>query len=186
MPDNKMVVQADHLREQSKVVESYLKGEGAKTIAERTNIPYARVMKHIREWRELAANNPAVRARAKEALLGADEHYAMLIKEAWQTLGELNSDMDSSTPNVAKAKTSAIKAIADIEKARVDMLHRAGLLENDELAEQIAETERKQEILIGILREVTQHCEDCRLEVARRLSRVADDTEVVTVEFGPH
>jgi len=39
----------------------------------------------------------------------------------------------------------------DLEKTRIDMLQKAGLLENKELAEEMLEIERKQDILVGIL-----------------------------------
>jgi hypothetical protein len=64
----------------------------------------------------------------------------------------------------------------------MEMLQKAGLLDNAELGNQIAETEAKQEILIGILRNVTSKCEHCRIEVATRLSRVTDQVEPIVVE----
>jgi hypothetical protein len=62
------------------------------------------------------------------------------------------------------------------------MLQEVGLLDNAELAGQLAETERKQEILVGILKEVTASCPKCKMDVARRLSQITGIIESVVVE----
>ena len=124
----------------------------------------------------MVANNEAVRIRAREALAGADQHYNHLIKQAYEVIDDANT-----TANLS-AKTTAIKLILDIEGKRIDMLQKAGLLENKELADQLLEQEQKQEVLVGILREVSGDCPRCRNEVARRLAQVSGQEEVITVE----
>jgi hypothetical protein len=130
----------------------------------------------VKEWRSMVANNEAVRVRAREALAGADQHYNHLIKQAYEVIDDANT-----TANLS-AKTTAIKLILDIEGKRIDMLQKAGLLENKELADQLLEQEQKQEVLVGILREVSGDCPRCRNEVARRLAQVSGQEEVITVE----
>ena len=61
------------------------------------------------------------------------------------------------------------------------MLQQVGLLDNAELAGQIADTERKQEILVGILKEVTATCPKCKMDVARRLSQITGVVEPVQI-----
>jgi len=61
------------------------------------------------------------------------------------------------------------------------MLQEVGLLDNAELATQIAETEKKQEILVKILKEVTSGCSKCKLEVAKRLSQITGIVEPVVI-----
>ena len=79
-------------------------------------------------------------------------------------------------------KAQSLKLIADVEQKRIDMLQKAGVLEKNEMADQILETERKQEVLVGILRDVTSSCPNCKQEVARRLSQVTNRVEVINVE----
>ena len=55
-------------------------------------------------------------------------------------------------------------------------------LENNEIASQIAETERKQDILVKILKETTSTCPKCKMEVAKRLSQITGVIESVSVE----
>jgi hypothetical protein len=62
------------------------------------------------------------------------------------------------------------------------MLQEVGLLDNAELATQIAETEHKQDILVKILKEVTATCPKCKMDVAKRLSQITGIVEPVVIE----
>jgi hypothetical protein len=165
-----------HIEEVNTVASEYIKGNDASAISKTLDIPRNRVLSLLNEWRSMVANNEAVRVRAREALAGADQHYNHLIKQAYEVIDDANT-----TANLS-AKTTAIKLILDIEGKRIDMLQKAGLLENKELADQLLEQEQKQEVLVGILREVSGDCPRCRNEVARRLAQVSGQEEVITVE----
>ena len=62
------------------------------------------------------------------------------------------------------------------------MLQEVGLLDNAEIAGQIAETEKKQEILIKILKEVPATCPKCKLDVAKRLSQITGIVEPIILQ----
>ena len=123
----------------------------------------------------MISNNEVIRAIAKEALAGADQHYNHLIRKAYEVIDDADQ-----TQNLG-AKTNALKLILDIENKRMDMLQKAGLLENKELADQLIEQERKQEILLGILKEVVGNCNSCKIEVAKRLAGYGGPNEAVTL-----
>lgn len=167
---------AQHFDRMNKVVEELLKGNSATQIASITGFSRKEVVEFIDEWKSVVHNDSSLRDRAKEAISGADQHYAMLIKEAWKTvedadqLGQLN------------VKAGALKLIADIEGKRIGMLQEVGVLENNELASQIAEAERKQEVLVKILKEVTSTCPKCKMEVAKRLSQITGIVESVIID----
>ena len=61
------------------------------------------------------------------------------------------------------------------------MLQKAGFLEDNELAERMLDNEKKQLMLVNILKEVTSKCDKCRVEVARRLSAVTNRVEEIIV-----
>jgi ElaB/YqjD/DUF883 family membrane-anchored ribosome-binding protein len=166
---------AGQFDQMNKVIEELLKGNTSAQIARTLEITRAQVETHIKTWKEFVQDNSAIKARAKEALAGADEHYSMLIKEAWRTLEQ--ADVQDALP----VKTQALKLIADIEAKRIDMLNKAGVLENNSMADEILESERKQELLIGILRDVTSACDHCKFEVAKRLSQVTGQVEAVVI-----
>jgi hypothetical protein len=165
----------EHLDKVNKVVEEYLKGNEPTQISKDLDIPRQKVVAYISEWRQMASDNAAIRARAKEALVGADTHYNKLISKAYEVID------DATTTANLSAKTSAIKLVLDIEARRIDMLQKAGLLENKELAEEMLEIERKQEILVGILKDVATEHPEVRDKIMRRLSQVSKEREVITI-----
>jgi hypothetical protein len=165
----------NHLDQINLVVAEYLKGNDPTIISKELSIPRQKVVSLINEWKVMASANDAIRARAKEALAGADAHYSKLISKSYEIIDE------ASMTNNLSAKTQAIKLVMDIESKRIDMLQKAGLLENKELAEEMVEIERRQEVLMGILRDVASEYPQVRDEIMRRLSAIAKESEVITV-----
>lgn len=164
-----------HLDDVNKVVEEYLKGNDPTQISKELDMPRQRVVGYINEWKQMASDNAAIRARAKEALVGADTHYSKLIQKAYEVID------DATTTANLTAKTSAIKLVLDIEARRIDMLQKAGLLENKELAEEMLEIERKQDVLVNILKDIASENPEIRDEIMRRLSAVSKEREVITI-----
>jgi hypothetical protein len=165
----------DHLDKVNKVVEEYLKGNDPTQISKELAMPRQKVVAYIDEWRAMAADNAAIRARAKEALVGADTHYTKLIQKAYEVID------DATTTANLPAKTSGIKLVMDLESKRIDMLQKAGLLENKELAEEMIEIERKQEVLVGILKDIASEHPEIRDKIMHRLSDVSKEREVITI-----
>jgi hypothetical protein len=167
---------AGQFDQMNRVVEELLKGNTPTAIARSLDLTRVQVENYIDAWKGFVHDNKAIRERAKEALAGADEHYNMLIKEAWVTLNQADAQ---DSPNV---KAQVIKLIADIEAKRIDMLNKAGVLEDSSMADQILESERKQDILVGILKDVTSTCDKCKWEVSKRLSEVTGQLEAVIID----
>jgi len=167
---------AVHFDRMNKVVEELLKGNSATQIATLTGFSRKEVLEYVDEWKSVVHNDVNMRDRAREAISGADQHYAMLIKEAWKTVE------DADTQGQLNIKAASLKLIADIETKRIAMLQSIGVLENSQIASQIAETERKQELLVGILKEVTAGCPKCKMDVAKRLSQITGVVESINVD----
>jgi hypothetical protein len=164
-----------HLDQVNQVVEEYLKGNDPTIISKALSIPRTKVVELINEWKVMASANDAIRARAKEALAAADAHYGKLISKSYEVIDE------ASVTNNLGAKTAGIKLVMDIESKRIDMLQKAGLLENKELAEEMMQIEKRQEILVSILKDIASEYPQVRDEIMRRLSSFAKDNEVITV-----
>ena len=173
--DNEIEV-AGQFDQMNKVVEELLKGNSPAQIVRSLGLTRVQVENYIDAWKGFVHDNTAIRERAKEALAGADEHYNMLIKEAWSVVEAATVAEELNTKN------ASLKLIADIEAKRIDMLNKAGVLENDSMADQILESERKQDVLVGILRDVTSSCEKCKWEVAKRLQEVTGQLEAVEID----
>ena len=164
-----------HLDEINKVVEEYLKGNDPTKISKDLNIPRTRVVAHLNEWKVMVSANDAIRSRAKEALAAADAHYGKLISKAYEVIDEATMN------NNLGAKTAGIKLVLDIESKRIDMLQKAGLLENKELAEEMIEIERRQEVLVGILKEIAKDYPQVRDLIMQKLSDISKSDEVITI-----
>jgi hypothetical protein len=164
-----------HLDQVNTVVAEYLKGNDPTKISKELSIPRVKVVELINEWKVLASANDAIRARAKEALASMDAHYGKLISKSYEVIDE------ASMTNNLSAKTAGIKLVMDIEAKRIDMLQKAGLLENKELAEEMIEIEKRQEVLVGILRDVASSHPQIRDLIMQRLSQVAKEGEVITI-----
>jgi hypothetical protein len=165
----------EHLDQVNKVVAKYLEGNDETKISKELSIPRQKVVAYLNEWRQMAANNAAIRERAREALVAADTHYNKLIGQAYEVIDEA-----TTTANLS-AKTTAIKLVLDIESRRIDMLQKAGLLENKELAEEMMEIENRQEILVNILKDIASEHPEIRDKIMRRLSDASKGQEVITV-----
>ena len=164
-----------HLDQVNQVVSEYLKGNDPTVISKELDIPRVRVVALINEWKVMASANDAIRARAKEALVGADTHYTKLITKAYEVIDE------ASLTNNLSAKTASIKLVMDIEKSRIEMLQKAGLLENKELAEEMVQIEKRQEVLVEILRDIASTHPEVRDLIMKRLSQIAKEGEVITI-----
>lgn len=163
---------ADRWERINQVVDLFLKGNtNPMQIARITGFKRTDVQDYLNEWRSVIQSDRQVQMRAREALAGADRHYSMLIEEGWDVINQ------STTANDLTKKTAGIKLVADIQQKQIDMLQKAGLIENNEMAEEIIETERKQEILVKILKEVVANCEHCKKEVFTRLEEVTGKAE---------
>ncbi|AXH67279.1 hypothetical protein SEA_WOFFORD_97 [Streptomyces phage Wofford] len=171
----KELEQIDRIERMNDVVTAHLKGDNPTQIAKLTGLKRAEVLQYLDEWKSIAQNNKTIQARAQEAITSMDEHYNMIIRELWETMeqADLNNDL--------KTKASVLKSLADVEGKRVDLLQKAGLLDNQQIGDEVAEMEKKHEILINILRDVTSDCPHCKVEVARRLSTVTGQTETIVV-----
>ncbi len=158
-----------------RVSELYIKGTTAPTtIARELGIKRAEALSLIDEWKDIARNDTDIRQQALDSLNDAVQHYSLLIEKGWSTMKAAENSDD------LKTVATLIKAIADIDGKRVDMLQKAGLYDDASLGDELAEMEEKQQILIGILKEVSGNCEKCKYEVARRLTKVTGNVESVS------
>ena len=100
---------AVHYDRMNKVVEELLKGSNTTQIATITGFTRKEVLELIDDWKSVVHNDTNARDRAKEAVSGADQHYAMLIKEAWKTVE------DADTQGQLNVKANALKLLRQKE-----------------------------------------------------------------------
>jgi hypothetical protein len=158
-----------------KVMALYFREVPIKEIMRQQGMTRAQVKEYIDHWKAYAVNSRALTDRASEVVHSADGHYAQIIDSAWSV-----ADTAEQAGEI-RNQISALALAASTEEKRVKMLKDAGVLENLELANQVAETEEKAEQIVAILKEVTADCDVCREEVRRRLNKVAGFAEPIKV-----
>ena len=176
--EKKQLTEADILRrydEQQEIVGLYVKGHSVPEIVRLTGMKRASVEQHLKDFRDYAAQDIAIRTRAKDIVLSVDTHYSTIIKDLYRNIEAAEFAGD------AKAAMSGLKMVADAEAKRVDLLHKAGMLADNTIGDQIAEMERKQTILVEILREISRNHPNIGREIQQRLSDVTGKTEGVVV-----
>lgn len=166
----------NHLIKLDLVVTEYLKGSTQSQIVKSTGLSSATVGSMLREWRDMASNSDLIKSRATMALNNADKHYDKLIKKAYGVLD------DAEQANSLSQRAGTIKLIADMEARRIDLLQKAGALENTDMANKIMETERKQAIVMDILKNTVGSCDHCRPIVQEKLSQITNDIVVIPVD----
>jgi hypothetical protein len=172
-----------HFEDMEKAVSLRIRGKTPYQISRELGITRVEVDNLLIEWRELCLNDQAIVERTREALANTDIHYNDLIARGWEIIAAADDVLDSEgfDPKVAAQKTAAVKLIGDLEAKRFAMLKEMGAIDNSEMATQIAERERKEEIIVGILRDVVFKCPDCQKEVKKRLAQLNNEPIPVDV-----
>jgi hypothetical protein len=160
-----------------KVADLSMEGKSELAIARALGIKRTEVVNHLRQWHALLANDKFAKDAARDRLNQMVEHYDRLIAKLYDLYNDLQL-LPTNHQNASQINTT-LKNIADFEKTRVDLLQKAGLLEGEELGNELADMERKQGLLIDILR--NELCERCTPLVRRRLSEVTGKVEVIQV-----
>jgi hypothetical protein len=165
----------------AKVAEMMLQGHQPIEVMRETGLQRKVVLQLWEDWKKTAAASSAMQDRAVDAMNAMDAHFTMLIRRAWEAIEQVEDDLTLSgtTPQKIAQKLGAIRTVADLEAKRVDALQKSGLLDAADMGDQIAETERKQGILIDILR--SDLCMDCRMKIKDKMSQVTGQVEVVVI-----
>lgn len=175
------VEDTDYDKTMERIVELDLQGLNPTQIAKETGLQRKVVVRELEQVRLAWQNDAEARDLARDHLNKLVKHYDILIKRFYDLLDEL--DILQFNDRVAGQKNANLKAIADLERQRVDVLQKAGLLESAELGDEIAQWEEEKETMLSILRDL---CPTCRAKVGARIARlngeVAEETETIDVE----
>lgn len=166
----------DREREQDEVMQLFTKSYTASQIARKLKIPKGQVDDHINEWRQSARGNVYLQERVSDLLNVLDDHFSRLIQEMYEVVTSVDDALIGADEKLVAAllgqKNSALSKIADFESKRIDVLSRAGILEINDVGDQIIEMEEKQAQIVEILKEVSADCPNCRMKVANRIAEI--------------
>lgn len=160
----------------------YMRGLNATQISRELDIPRKEAKSLLDEWRvwlkNVSETNLDIKDRVMAVLYEVDEHWRLVIKEAWDTVEQAESAGQFGT------KTSTLKLIASINKDRAQMFQQAGLNQDEELIAQLNEAQRAQEVLVQTLKEIKQKHPEVAEIISRQLANIESEVEVVAIEEG--
>lgn len=162
-----VAVEGDRFKAMEQVAELTMKGHSATAISKELNIPRKEVMTLQEDYRIALSNDAEARNMAKDYLNMMVKHYDGLIKKFY----ELSDDIDTLTwsPAAAAQKNAALKAVAELERNRLDALQKAGLLESSELGDEIAQWEDEKDTMLSVLEDL---CTMCSAKVGERMLKL--------------
>lgn len=160
--------------------ELWLKNHDYRQIASEMGIPIAKAREYIAQWKNWMhhwANESAEPGeRVAEVIDEVDQHFGLITKEAWATVEQADANGNLN------AKNAALKIAQSTQKDRAEMIRQAAESYDSKLVEEMHETQKNQEILIEILREVAEKYPEATQYIKERLGEVTGDVEVIKVE----
>lgn len=175
MSDIVRLADSDRFLKMDQVAKLRMQGFNDTEISKRLDIKRTLVKELFVEYKETLAKDSEARDMAKDALLIMVEHYDALIKESYEILNDLKGENFSH--QIAAQMNATLKNISEYESRRLTAWQQAGLLENSELGDELADMEEKAAMLINILR--NDLCDVCRKTVNEKLQQATNVVEVV-------
>lgn len=174
-----MPVDTPRYEEMQQVVELYVQNVNPTQIAKRLGLRRVDVLNHIEEWSQSARGMEVMKERVETLISSMDEHYSQLIRKAYEIVEEVDSiDRSSDKETMTRSqmlsqKKGALDLIAKLEKDRIDILQKSGLLEIDSLGDELAEMEEQKQIILEILE--YDLCGDCKPKVMQKIGKMLSD-----------
>jgi intein-encoded DNA endonuclease-like protein len=161
---------------ESQVISLYASTYDTAHIIKETGLKKSQIEEILRSYRQYAMQDKVLREMSRETVIKTKLHYDQLIQKMYDAVAVANDNGDY------KSEMQGVKAIADIEKQRVDFMQKAGMLADNEIGDQIVESERKQRIIIDILKDISKQYPKIGLEIQERLKEVTGVLEGVPSE----
>jgi predicted HTH domain antitoxin len=159
----------------------YLQGKNPTDIARQLDASRALVLSAISDFKAVMRRESEtaidIRDRLVDIMFEADESFRMVIDEAWSTVREADNAGE------LRNKISALKIVETATKSRADMVQKAGMGQDEDIINQLNENERKQQVLIKLLKEIRDSHPEVAELIATRLSQIQDEVEYVTIEY---
>lgn len=160
-------VDTEYDKTMERVIELDLHGLNPTQIARETGLQRKIVVRQLEEVRVAWQNDAEARDLARDHLNKMVQHYNDLIRQFYDLLSE--AETLQLNDRIVGQRSGILKSIADLEKQRVDLLQKAGLLESAELGDEIAQWEEEKTEVLDILRHL---CPNCRANFGKRIAEL--------------
>jgi hypothetical protein len=161
---------------EQKVISLYASTMPIVQVAKEAGITKKQVEEILAGFRKYAMQDRVLREMSRETVLKTRQHYDDLIQQMYDVAKIAEAEGDS------KLRLSALNSITTTEKQRVDFMQKAGMLADNEIGDQLVESERKQQIIIDILRDISKQYPKIGLEIQNRLRELTGVLEGVPSE----
>jgi deoxyhypusine synthase len=171
-----MTTELDIIRRAEKedqVVSLYARATPISDIVKKTGLRVEEIEHILQEYRKYTMQDKVLREMSRETILKTRKHYDDLINQMYDIV-ELARDENDN-----KMRLSAINSIVATEKQRVDFMQKAGMIADNEIGDQLIESERKQRIIIDILRDISKKYPKIGLEIQNSLKELTGVMEGV-------
>lgn len=159
----------------------YLQGKNPTDIARQLDASRALVLTAISDFKSVMRRESEtaidIRDRLVDIMFEADESFRMVIDEAWSTVREADNAGE------LRNKISALKIVETTTKSRADMVQKAGMGQDEDIINQLNDNERKQQVLIKLLKEIRDSHPEVAELIATRLSQIQNEVEYVSIEY---
>lgn len=162
----------DRYEQMNDIVSLYIKGQTIPAIMRATGLKRVEVMEYIDEYRQIAANDPEIRGRARETLHNFDMHTGDIIAELWSIVNGSTDD---------RIRSGALKSLADIDKARVETLQKAGLYDDAALGDEMVKVQEQADQIKELLKQVVTEFPMTKHVILKGLTKIFGEPEGVTI-----
>lgn len=135
-------------------------------IQSQTGVP-PRLQRQINEeYKQFVRNDLWTANRSREIVGYMDEHFNSIIKGLYEVVDA--ADMNDDYKN----KGNALKLIAEVEVKRTDTLQKAGVLSAQNVGDEVAAMNERQNQIMEILKDIAKKHPDVGREIAARIAEL--------------
>lgn len=163
----------EYAEQMDKVMEMYFRSVNPTQIARELGMKRADVLRYIEDFKTYALSSGVLSDRAAEVVHQADNHFSQIITRAHRIAD------DAKANGELKNEVSALTLAGSTEDKRVKMLKDAGVMENLELANQVAETEEKAEAIAKLIINITEEFPETKEYILRKLGPIMGQTYAI-------
>lgn len=166
----------DRYERMNDIVSLYIKGSSVPAIMKSTGLRRVDVLEYLDEYKQIAANDPEIQGRARETLHNFDMHTSDIVRELW----ELHNGSDDE-----KIRLQSLKHLADIDKARVETLQKAGLYDDAALGDEMVKVQEQAEQIKVLLKDVVTQFPAAKELILKGLNKIFNESNAVTLVVPP-
>lgn len=148
------------------IVKLQAEGRTKTHIQQKTGASFKKQTEASQQFKTFVNSDRYIQERARESVGQIDTHYTSLLEKFYETYDDAQSNDDYKT------QADILKKIADVEKARVEFLSKAGMMSAGGIGDDLVELEEQREKIKQVLREIAGERPDVAKLIAQKLGQL--------------